>query len=89
MKLIEILGKDNLAGLREKLLGFKDYKPHLTEGPNYNTLKFWSNEIIEEDDFKKIEINAVSTIPMKFENLINTFIRVKKNCFFYLSKSVI
>lgn len=56
MKLIEILGKDNLAGLREKLLGFKDYKPHLTEGPNYNTLKFWSNEIIEEDDFKKIEI---------------------------------
>ena len=56
MKLIEILGKDNLAGLREKLLGFKDYKPHLTEGPNYNTLKFWSNEIIPEDDFEKIEI---------------------------------
>ena len=55
MKLIEILGKDNLAGLREKLLGFKNYKPRLTEGANYYTLKFWSNEIIDEEDFEKIK----------------------------------
>lgn len=55
MKLIEILGKDNLAGLREKLLGFKNYKPNLTEGADYNTLKFWSNETIPEGDFEKIK----------------------------------
>lgn len=55
MKLIEILGKDNLAGLREKLLGFKNYKPHLTEGVNYNTLNFHSNETIPEDEFEKIK----------------------------------
>lgn len=70
MKLVEILGKDNLAGLREKLLGFKNYKPLLTEGANYSTLNFHSNETIPEDDFEKIKniIKAEGFTVIKSDN---------------------
>ena len=35
MKLVEILGKDNLEKLEKELEQFAKYEPHLTQGVNY------------------------------------------------------
>jgi|11BtaG_2_1085332.scaffolds.fasta_scaffold02557_5 hypothetical protein len=54
MKLVEILGKDNLAKLEKKLEQFIKYDPHLTQGINYNTVTFYSKETIPLDKFEHI-----------------------------------
>ena len=73
MKLVEILGKDNLAKLEKKLEQFIKYDPHLTQGINYNTVTFYSKETIPLDKFEHILDSITSALLNQFfcsDNLV-------------------
>ena len=60
MKLVEILGRDNLEKLEKELEQFAKYEPHLTQGINYNTVTFYSKETIPLGTFKQI-LNSITS----------------------------